>query len=911
MKTLTKKFIPFLLTFALVLGMIPFTVSAATDVASVGSLLDSYVKANGETYTLTTSSRILVVSDSAPEGSLLQTAQLIQRQFAAAGYPSSTALELVWGPENYAWEGDIVLKVDSSAGLGTEGYKLDVGSTAMITANDVDGLIYGANMLMKCFGYGESLTLAGFTAQDAPDTKQRVVSLDCGRKYYTAEWIMNFIRQMSWMGYNTLQLHFSEDGGFRADFWDSSVLNKYTSSYSPTNDFSWLCGSEVQYWVYNGNKNNTSYDYQTDPNADDYLTTEELIKICNVAKEYHIDIIPSFDSPAHMDYITWRYEQYAKSNGFSFTYNGTKITASSSKNYCINYTDTTGKSSPTWYYAAVDITAGSVGEAFTFALYSDIADFFKVFAGSTDFSIGADEVGQGDSVKWDYEDFVTYINKLNGILYDKGYTMRMYNDFMGSTTYNYSSTTSTSNSYTYDSNIEIMYWDSPFNQNNNSSSGTNTVKASVLAKEGFKLYNCIQSNCYYVLRVANSSSVSSTYKYMDARNPDNLNWSFNYSTEQRIYETWTPNDFGEKGKYSTTDVVSDSYIEGAYFLIWNDYAALNTEKEVWEGVYDNTGTDNSEYYSLFDRMWSNTMKMWNWDVDDSVTYSNFKAVRETYGYFPGYTSCSAAASLPASTSVTEADEYRADHSALNTALANKISNDDEKYTSDSYAKYEAAYAAAEKVNAEKDATAEEISAAITALNEATNALEENKEDSGDTGNTDDDNTGTSSGTTTGTTLEYELSRLEYWKANVINEQGSYTDDSWAAYNDAKTELENFDVTGKTRDEVHAVVSAYEAALSALAVNADETQIISITALSKTVRSGKQVGLKVVTTGDVSALTVDGATLNVCSGKVQTLSDGSVVKVWLIYFNAGTEMGDITYTVNAGNDVTESVTVTIK
>ncbi|MBQ8577169.1 MAG: family 20 glycosylhydrolase, partial [Clostridia bacterium] len=640
--------------------------------------------------------------------------------------------------------------------------------------------------------------------------------------------------------------------------------------------------------------------------AGKYLKTSELIDICNVAKEYHIDIIPSFDSPAHLDYLTWKFEQNYKSNSsYSFTYNDTTYKASSNSG-CINYTNTTGASAPTYYYAAANIKDGSMGRAFLFAIYEDLADFFKEYAGSTDFSIGADEVPNPSSRIWSYSDFVDYINDLNALLKGKGYTMRMFNDYLGSTSYNYTSgISSTSNQHSFNTDIEIMYWDSPYDQNSGSSSGTATVKASVLEKEGFTLYNCIQSNCYYVLRVANSSSVSSTYKYMDARNPDNLNWSFNYSTEEKIYSTWTPNDMGEKGKNSTTDTVSS--IGGAYFLIWNDYASVSTESEIWNGAEDNTGTSSNTYY-LLDRMWSNTMKMWNWDVDDSVTYSNFKAVRETYGYFPGYTSCSAAASLPAATSVTEADEYRADHSALNTALANKISNDDGKYTSDSYAKYEAAYAAAEKVNAENGATAEEITAAIEALNTAKSNLTEAKTDSGDT---DDNNTGTNPGTTASTTLEYEIARLEYWKANVINEQGSYTADSWKEYVEAKEALESYDVTGKTRDEVHDVVSAYEAALTALTVNADATQIISITALSKTVRSGKQVGLKVVTTGDVSALTVADKTLNVCSGKVQTLSDGSVVKVWLIYFNAGTETGDITYTVNAGNDVTESVTVTIK
>ena len=98
----------------------------------------------------------------------------------------------------------------------------------------MDGLLYGANMLQKYFRAKGSKTLSGFIASDAPDTKERTVMLDCARKYYTKEWICNFIREISWMGYNTIELHFSEDGGFRMDFWDDKY---YTDNYIPANDF--------------------------------------------------------------------------------------------------------------------------------------------------------------------------------------------------------------------------------------------------------------------------------------------------------------------------------------------------------------------------------------------------------------------------------------------------------------------------------------------------------------------------------------------------------------------------------------------------------------------------------------------------------------------------------------------------
>lgn len=538
--------------------------------------------------------------------------------------------------------------------MPSEGYALDVSDRAVITYSDADGLLYGMNSLMKFFIVDGDMYLPGFTASDAPDTKERTVMLDIGRKYYTKEWICNFVKQISWMGYNTIELHFSEDGGFRADFWDEAY---YTDSYHPQNDFSWLCGSHVQSWVKDP--------YRNDPDANKYLTTEELVEVLRTAKEYHIDVIPSFDSPAHMDYITWKFEQnYKENNQYSFVYAG-KTYLASATNGCINYTNITGAATPTWpCYTAMDITEGTMSRAFVFALYSDIADFFKEYAGSTDFSIGGDEVNLTGSATayprtWGYEKFPEYINSLNRMLNGKGYTCRMFNDFIGSTTYNQKNSKAV---YDFDDNIEIMYWNSDFNPTSGiydekiwhayffweDNNGGNKDWG-----DGNRImYNCIQTNCYYVLRIGTSGSNK------DARNPLNRNWTFYHSTEDSIYEEWYPADISEHGVYSENAIDVDAeHLGGAYFLIWNDYASLNTESEVWNGAQDSIDATGN-VYSLFNRMYSNIIKMWNSDINKTVDYNAFAAVRDqisTSNYFPGYTSCSAPAVLPEASDVDAAN----------------------------------------------------------------------------------------------------------------------------------------------------------------------------------------------------------------------------------------------------------------
>ena len=378
--------------------------------------------------------------------------------------------------------------------------------------------------------------------------------------------------------------------------------------------------------------------YRNDPDAGKYLTTEELIEICNVAKEYHIEIIPSFDSPAHMDYITWKFERnYVNNPGYTFQYDD-EIYEAASTNGCINYTGKTGADTPQWpYYTTVDITEGTMARAFVFALYNDIADFFKEYAGSEDFSIGGDEVNLSSSYepKWSYDQFPDYVNELNRMLNEKGYTCRMFNDFIGSTEYNPAGASTAD----FDDNIEIMYWNSDFNPTSGRYDEA-VWKASdffLSEEEDRILYNCIQTNCYYVLRVAPANS---SFANMDARNTKNHNWAFYHSDEEHIYNEWKPDEIKESGLYSEeVEPVPESNFGGAYFLIWNDYAALNTEEEIWNGVTDNTGSGNGKIYSLFDRMYANSIKMWNSDINESLAYEEYGQLTDACYYFTGYNHC--------------------------------------------------------------------------------------------------------------------------------------------------------------------------------------------------------------------------------------------------------------------------------
>ncbi len=586
------------------------------------SIVDSCTGKSSYNYQLTEKTRLYIVSETTPSEELLDTIRLVQSQFAADGY----TMDVVWGKESNAETGDILIK--ENATCTAEQYKLTVTDSALIEASDMRGFLYGLNALQKHFRMASDYieanpttsrtpdTIKGFVITDAPDTAERTVHLDCGRKYFTKEWICNYIREMSWMGYNALELHFSEDGGFRIDFWDNT-----TDFVSPTgNDFSWVCGGHKP--SFNTQADDAGYDYTQ------YLTAAEVKEICEVAKQYHIDIIPSFDTPAHVSWLTTAYNKQGDS---TFRYDGTQYTLPSVINYRNSYSLDNS--------ACLQLGNDNV-QKFAFAMYTDIAAFFKQYAGSTEFNICGDEVVLSDKATdgWDYADFVDYVNNLNTLLKDQGYKVRMYNDFAHRDDYASKASRTVAD---LASDIEIIFWDGP-------DSSTAAIKSAAhWVNDSRNIYSGNQYWTYYVLhRMDNPASKTwlseNGYWNMDTRNPACDIMCYTRNGEDAVYAEWDPTVLYDYGKTAYT--YSGSQLAGGYFMIWCNYAALNTEVEMWDNVTD---VYHSQVYSLRERMWSNAIKQWNTDVDSTVTFADFEKARDYMGDFPGLDESAGGISRPA------------------------------------------------------------------------------------------------------------------------------------------------------------------------------------------------------------------------------------------------------------------------
>ena len=144
-----------------------------------------------------------------------------------------------------------------------ESYKITIDDKIIVTAKDEIGVYYGLMTVIQMLKVNDNVLKQG-TILDYPDVGERSLHLDCARKYFSKEWIISLIKDLSWQKYNSIQIHFSENEGFRLQSDTLEAIDGFA--------------------------------YQNG----EYLTKEDMLEIIQVANDYHIEVIPSLDSPGHL-----------------------------------------------------------------------------------------------------------------------------------------------------------------------------------------------------------------------------------------------------------------------------------------------------------------------------------------------------------------------------------------------------------------------------------------------------------------------------------------------------------------------------------------------------------------------------------------------------------------------------------
>lgn len=171
---------------------------------------------------------------------------------------------------------DIVFKLDKKA--TKESYVLSVSSKGIRITGDEAGLFYGMRTLQQLMDqYGD--TIPCLTVKDAPRFEWRGLMLDCGRYFYSVEYIKNYIDLLSRFKMNRFHWHLTEDAGWRIEIKSHPELTA-TAAWRNTTQKNW-----------DGYQDNI-------PNGG-YYTQKQVREIVKYAQDRHVTIVPEVDLPGH------------------------------------------------------------------------------------------------------------------------------------------------------------------------------------------------------------------------------------------------------------------------------------------------------------------------------------------------------------------------------------------------------------------------------------------------------------------------------------------------------------------------------------------------------------------------------------------------------------------------------------
>ena len=303
------------------------------------------------------------------------------------------------------------------------------------------------------------LSMAAFTLPTAAssdgaasndDSFYRIVHLDCGRKYFTKDWIIALLNEMKADGYNQLQLAFGNDG-LRFLLDDMSFTANGTNYLHRDVVSKVEAGNEAQ---------NSSGDKR-------WLTQSEMDEIISAANALGIEIVPLLNLPGHANAIL---------DIANDAYN-----ASGSNN-------------------TLNVASNEKARNFGMAIFKKYVDYFAG-KGCKFFNFGADEYANDASGTFSfsrlnstqYATFVSFINSLSTYVKSKGMTPRAFNDGLY---YN-------GQSASIDTKIQCCYWSSGW--------GSYPVAAAeTIANKGHDMINT-NGDYYYVLGKADK--FDSDYNY--------------------------------------------------------------------------------------------------------------------------------------------------------------------------------------------------------------------------------------------------------------------------------------------------------------------------------------------------------------------------------------------------------------
>lgn len=332
--------------------------------------------------------RIVVVQDGLTPSSTandvapgaLREADRLAHEFAAAGLVASAPTIAYTSPEVVEQQpnaSQLVLALDEGHRERRDEDDLNDNATitvdergVTITAADPTGLFRAGRALLQTLNANGKVSHGSYELGQSSPT--RSVHLDVARKRYAIDTIEQLLRQMSWLGLNELELHFSENEG-------------------------WAIASDAHSEIV----------------SDDAYTKAEIRELIAYAADLHIRITPSLDMPGHFDHVLETHPEWQlRANDGSPVFGALNISDPQAREFAFELIDE--------YAELFEPGPWNLGadEFVDFADYSEVA----VLSEYARANIGAD-ANASDAL-------TEFVNEADARLQQHGYSVRVWSDGM-------------------------------------------------------------------------------------------------------------------------------------------------------------------------------------------------------------------------------------------------------------------------------------------------------------------------------------------------------------------------------------------------------------------------------------------------------------------------------------------------
>ncbi|MFJ1434677.1 family 20 glycosylhydrolase [Capnocytophaga canimorsus] len=166
----------------------------------------------------------------------------------------------------------VFFTLSSEAAIPEEGYRINIDENIIVTASSTKGIFWATRTLLQMLENGGNRIPKGII-NDFPMYSHRGFMLDVGRKFFTIDYLRDYIKILSYYKINEFQIHLNDNGFkvFYNDDWDKT----YSAFRLQSDVFPGLAAKDGHY------------------------TKDEFRDLQKMGMLYGVNVIPEIDVPAH------------------------------------------------------------------------------------------------------------------------------------------------------------------------------------------------------------------------------------------------------------------------------------------------------------------------------------------------------------------------------------------------------------------------------------------------------------------------------------------------------------------------------------------------------------------------------------------------------------------------------------